>query len=72
MIPLRLRTAAIRFDDSQTERNWAIVSAGLLLQWSHVLSNVETANQFFKPLTNGVLQWSHVLSNVETKTRAVA
>ncbi len=36
------------------------------LQWSHVLTNVETAFlvQFFRE--HVLLQWSHVLTNVET------
>ncbi len=36
------------------------------LQWSHVLSNVETIEDLMGCLHNWQLQWSHVLSNVET------
>jgi len=39
--------------------------AGLMLQWSHVFSNVEmrTDNAFLRVVQ--LLQWSHVFSNVE-------
>ncbi len=36
------------------------------LQWSHVLSNVETGFSAGLLLLGWLLQWSHVLSNVET------
>ncbi len=37
------------------------------LQWSHVLTNVETFAPKRAPIRRGVLlQWSHVLTNVET------
>src|SRR5437870_5383435 len=36
------------------------------LQWSHVLSNVETRSLGVGAGGERLLQWSHVLSNVET------
>ena len=36
------------------------------LQWSHVLTNVETAPWRFTKNRRRLLQWSHVLTNVET------
>ena len=36
-----------------------------LLQWSHVLTNVETNRNPFRYRAYMVLQWSHVLTNVE-------
>src|ERR1700759_4023936 len=37
-----------------------------VLQWSHVLTNVETAGATPAPASAKGLQWSHVLTNVET------
>ncbi len=37
-----------------------------VLQWSHVLSNVETSAVVVSRNILDLLQWSHVLSNVET------
>src|ERR1043166_2697875 len=36
------------------------------LQWSHVLTNVETRLRSQIESENSTLQWSHVLTNVET------
>jgi len=40
-----------------------------MLQWSHVLSNVETEGVHDSGARLAALQWSHVLSNVETWRR---
>ena len=37
----------------------------IYLQWSHVLSNVESGGRRFYRSDDLSLQWSHVLSNVE-------
>jgi hypothetical protein len=37
-----------------------------LLQWSHVLMNVETSTLSVPTDSPSSLQWSHVLMNVET------
>src|ERR1043166_9364189 len=39
-----------------------------MLQWSHVLTNVETCGRLLEVFGRDVLQWSHVLTNVETLT----
>ena len=36
------------------------------LQWSHVLTNVETSRSAVSAAMLILLQWSHVLTNVET------
>src|ERR1700750_976201 len=41
-------------------------SAGRVLQWRHVLTNVETHAARVKASSAFWLQWSHVLTNVET------
>src|ERR1043165_7015463 len=38
-----------------------------MLQWSHVLTNVETYTCAVPPSGQATLQWSHVLTNVETR-----
>ena len=46
-------------------------AASVPLQWSHVLSDVETHGIDDDKLLKGIwLQWSHVLSDVETVYRA--
>ena len=40
-----------------------------LLQWSHVLMNVETTRTVQATWGEIMLQWSHVLMNVETCQR---
>src|SRR2546423_9530350 len=40
------------------------------LQWSHVLTNVETAQLPSYRRPRGALQWSHVLTNMETLRQA--
>ncbi len=48
------------------ERSGSIrIDAQSLLQWSHVLSNVESATGTVMVKALAELQWSHVLSNVE-------
>ena len=42
-----------------------------LLQWSHVLTNVETSSAWAARAANNSLQWSHVLTNVETRGRKI-
>src|ERR1043166_4649957 len=43
-------------------RPWPHIS----LQWSHVLTNVETLRVISRYTSHPKLQWSHVLTNVET------
>src|ERR1700759_4851607 len=40
--------------------------AKIRLQWSHVLTNVETCSRIAPSIGTNSLQWSHVLTNVET------
>src|SRR5579885_624336 len=46
-----------------------LVHLVLLLQWSHVLTNVETGQRPARSSPGTALQWSHVLTNVETACR---
>ena len=60
------------FNGATSSRTWKLLGeqSGLiemrLLQWSHVLTNVETAKKPAAKKSDNLLQWSHVLTNVET------
>ncbi len=59
---------------SRTWKHWLRETQGdatIDLQWSHVLTNVETARRETSIFAAGFLQWSHVLTNVETAPRPV-
>ncbi len=47
----------------------ALPSFFVTLQWSHVLTNVETTSTRRQQRREYRLQWSHVLTNVETRRR---
>ena len=72
---MRLTTpsATVGFNGATSSRTWKqgslMASSGvrLVLQWSHVLTNVETALKAVEGVDpEELLQWSHVLTNVET------
>src|ERR1043166_4525954 len=60
------------FNGATSSRTWKLLRQGRgagrteVLQWSHVLTNVETNGCGPPPDCRGLLQWSHVLTNVET------
>ena len=63
---------ALCFNGATSSRTWKrgteVEDAGedTGLQWSHVLTNVETSRRARPLLRKALLQWSHVLTNVET------
>jgi hypothetical protein len=68
----KVKDSTSGFNGATLSRTWkpvdtfaAPVAMGAL-QWSHVLSNVETRNNAGTLTEVEGLQWSHVLSNVET------
>src|SRR6201986_2087604 len=60
------------FNGATSSRTWKLKAQGFvivrdaMLQWSHVLTNVETLRVCLCIIVGIVLQWSHVLTNVET------
>ncbi len=60
------------FNGATSSRTWkaAMTAASAIsisrLQWSHVLTNVESAALYDSSLGTDRLQWSHVLTNVES------
>ena len=70
--PLESSHCQSGFNGATSSRTWKDatprnIATLILLQWSHVLTNVESfsvQNLLFSP---DVLQWSHVLTNVESR-----
>src|SRR5256714_6155730 len=64
-----------RFNGATSSRTWKPTSPSTqtsgetALQWSHVLTNVETRGETFRRHGLQQLQWSHVLTNVATRAR---
>ena len=64
------------FNGATSSRTWKggwtliLITAETVLQWSHVLTNVESHRKFNNCGGYNTLQWSHVLTNVESRCRA--